>query len=71
MQWERAQCLNCHQFSPQIFCYQLAVEAAILDEDFVGPLAGDDHSCEIDSRDVALERRGIAHRATVIRFVQA
>ncbi len=46
------------------------MEAAVFDEDFVGPLAGDDYASEIDAGDVAFERRGIADWAAVVGFVQ-
>src|SRR5215467_638275 len=44
----------------------LAVKAAILDKNLVGARSGHDHTCNIDSRHVALERNGIAHRTTLL-----
>ena len=49
---------------------ECAVEAAVLDEDFVGALAGDDDAGEIDAGNVALERGGIADRAAVVGLVE-
>ena len=66
----KSQSLRGVSFLLQIHCDQLAVEAAVLDKDLVGPLAGDDDSGEVDARDIALERRRIADRAAVVRFVQ-
>ncbi len=46
------------------------MEAAVLDEDLVGALAGDDDTGEVDAGDVALERGGIADRAAVVVLVE-
>src|ERR1017187_9139555 len=58
------------QLALEVFRDELAVEAAVLDEDFVGALAGDDDSAEVDAGDVRLERGLIANRAAVIGFVE-
>ena len=44
------------QFVLQIGGDEFAVEAAVLDENFVGPRAGDDDPGQIDSRHIALQR---------------
>ncbi len=49
---------------------QFSVEAAVLDEDLVRALACDDHSREIDARNVAFECGWIADRAAVVRGIQ-
>ena len=49
---------------------ELAVEATVFDEDFVGTLARDYDSGEIDSGDVTLECRGVADGAAVVAFVE-
>src|ERR1019366_2076003 len=38
-----------------------ALKTAILNEDFVRPRAGDDHSGDVDSRNVRFQVLGIAH----------
>src|SRR5215469_10555245 len=43
----------------------LAVEAAILDKNLVGARSGHDHTRDVDSRYVALERNRIAYRTTL------
>ena len=46
------------------------MESTILDEDFIGAFPGDDDTGEIDSRDIALERRGIAPRAAIVGLIE-
>src|ERR1035437_10349654 len=58
------------QLALEVFSDEFAVEAAVLDEDFVGALAGDDDSAEVDSGDVGLERCGVAHGTAVVRVVE-
>src|ERR1017187_10396603 len=50
----------------QIAGDQFAVEAAILNEDFVGLGAGDDDTRHIDSRHVRLQSLGIAYGAQLL-----
>src|ERR1700678_2821586 len=38
-----------------------AVEAAVLDEDFVGPRAGNNHACYINAGHIALQRYWVAN----------
>ncbi len=54
-----------------MFRDELAVEAAVFDEDLVGAFAGDDDSREVDAGDVALERGGVADGAAGVGFVEA
>src|ERR1035441_934502 len=58
------------QLALQVFRDELAVEAAVFDEDFVGALAGYDDSTEVDAGDVGLKRRLIAHWAAIVGFVE-
>ncbi len=46
------------------------MEAAVFDEDFVGALAGNDDSGEIDSGYVGFEGGGIADRAAGVGFFE-
>ena len=62
--------LDGYELSSKIFCDELAVEAPVLDKDFVGALAGDDYTGEIDAGDVAFERGRITDRTTIVRLVQ-
>ena len=55
----------------EVFGDELAVEAAVLDEDLVGAPAGEDDSGEVDAGDVGLQRRGVAERAAVVGLVEA
>ena len=54
----------------QMFGDELAMETAVLDEDFVGALAGDNHACKINSRDVGFEGVAVADGATRVGSVQ-
>jgi hypothetical protein len=54
----------------KVFSDELAVEAAVFDEDFVGAFAGDDDAAEVDARNIGLERGGIADRASIVGCVE-
>src|SRR5579875_1979552 len=47
-----------------------AMEAAVLDEDLVRPLAGDDHAGNVESGHVGLQRLGLADRAARVAWVE-
>ena len=59
------------ELAHKVFGDEFAVEAAVLDEDFVGAAAGDDDSSEVDAGDVGFESCGIADWATVVGLVEA
>jgi len=54
----------------QMFGDELAVEATVFDEDFVGSLAGDDDSGKIDTGNVALKCGGVADGAASVGLVE-
>src|SRR5436305_5538768 len=54
------------QFLPQVGGDQLALEAAILYENFVGAGPSDDHAGHVNSRHIALQRFRIAHRPALL-----
>ena len=58
------------EFSLEVFGDELAVEAAVLDEDFVRPFAGDDDASEIDAGHVRFEGRWVADGAAVVGLVK-
>src|ERR1700722_12131531 len=43
----------------------LSMKPAVLDEDFIRPVAGYDHAGQINSRHIAFQTFGIAHRQSV------
>src|SRR5579864_4739292 len=55
------------QLLAQIGGDELAVEASILDEDFIGARAGHDYTRHVDSRHIALQRLRVANRAALLR----
>src|SRR5438067_1135585 len=58
------------QLSFQVFGDEFAVEAAVLDEDFVGALAGYDDASEVDAGNVGFERGRVAEWAARVGLVQ-
>src|SRR5581483_5632657 len=51
----------------QMCCDLLSVESAVLNKNFVCSRSGDDHSSDVDSRNIAFQCYGIAHRAALLR----
>src|ERR1039457_7027715 len=46
----------------------MPVQAAILNEDFIGARTGHNHSSQVDARHIALQRLRVADRQPVVAF---